>query len=201
MRWCFGYGLSYTTFAYSNLKIQEPEPSEQIRQLQKNNQIEKIKRLQKDIGKQTKDLKEEYVVSCDITNTGALPGKEIVQLYVSAKTPEIHRPVRELKGFSKVYLMPGETKQVQFLLTDRDFCVYADGWKSPRGRYTIELGTSSRDIRLSETIHAGTVDFDKNDDCADNIKQSEFNKMMISEKIPDQTTEHLPKQLSDASET
>lgn len=197
VRWCFGYGLSYTTFAYSNLKIQEPEPSEQIRQLQKNNQIEKIKRLQKDIEKQTKDLKEEYVVSCDITNTGALPGKEIVQLYVSAKTPEIHRPVRELKGFSKVYLMPGETKQVQFLLTDRDFCVYADGWKSPRGRYTIELGTSSRDIRLSETIHAGTVDFDKNDDCADNIKQSEFNKMMISEKIPDQTTEHLPKQLSD----
>ncbi len=194
VRWCFGYGLSYTTFAYSNLKIQEPELSEQIRQLQKNNQIEQIRRLQKDIGKQTKDLKEEYVVSCDITNTGTLSGKEIVQLYVSAKTAEIHRPVRELKGFSKVYLKPGETKQVQFLLTDRDFCVYADGWKSPRGRYTIELGASSRDIRLSETIHAGTVDFDKNDDFADNIKQSEFNKMMISEKIPDQVLEHLSKQ-------
>lgn len=103
VRWCFGYGLSYTTFAYSNLKIQK------------------------------------YFISCDITNTGTIPGKEIVQLYLSAKTPEIHRPVRELKGFSKIYLEPGETKQLQFLLTDRDFCVYADEWKSPRGRYTIEL--------------------------------------------------------------
>lgn len=137
VRWCFGYGLSYTTFAYSNLKIQK------------------------------------YVISCDITNTGTLPGKEIVQLYLSAKTPEIHRPVRELKGFSKIYLKPGETKQVQFLLTDRDFCVYADGWKRPRGRYTVELGASSRDIRLSETIVAGTVDFDKYHDCADDAKQSE----------------------------
>ncbi|WP_297042419.1 fibronectin type III-like domain-contianing protein [uncultured Eubacterium sp.] len=128
VRWCFGYGLSYTTFAYSNLKIQK------------------------------------YFISCDITNTGTIPGKEIVQLYLSAKTPEIHRPVRELKGFSKIYLEPGETKQLQFLLTDRDFCVYADGWKSPRGRYTIELGASGRDIRLSEAIQAGTVDFDKKSD-------------------------------------
>lgn len=202
VRWCFGYGLSYTAFAYSNLKIQKQESSGQIRQSQKNNQIEQIRQLQKDVGKQTKDLKEEYAISCDITNTGTIPGKEIVQLYVSAKTPEIHRPVRELKGFSKVYLKPGETKQVQFLLTDRDFCVYADGWKSPRGRYTIELGASSRDIRLSETIHAGTVDFDKNNDCTDNAKQSKFNKTMSSEKMPDLVLEHLskqflPKQLSD----
>ena len=121
-------------------------------------------------------------ISCDVTNTGALPGKEIVQLYVSAKTPEIHRPVRELKGFSKVLLQPGETKQVRFLLTDRDFCVYADGWKSPKGRYAIELGASGRDIRLSETVQAGTVDFDKHNDYSGDEEQSDFNKTMISEK-------------------
>ena len=197
VRWCFGYGLSYTTFAYSNLKIQKQEASEQFGLSQKNNQIEKVRQSQQNVGEQTEDLKGEYVISCDITNTGTIPGKEIVQLYLSAKTPEIHRPVRELKGFSKVYLKPGETKQLQFLLTDRDFCVYADGWKSPRGRYAIELGASSRDIRLSETIQAGTVDFDKYHDCADDAKQSEFHKIMISEKMPDQTLEHLPKQLSD----
>lgn len=167
VRWCFGHGLSYTTFVYSNLKIQKYEQLKQSR------------------------------ISCDVTNTGALPGKEIVQLYVSAKTPEIHRPVRELKGFSKVLLQPGETKQVRFLLTDRDFCVYADGWKSPKGRYAIELGASGRDIRLSETVQAGTVDFDKHNDYSGDEEQSDFNKTMISEKKAEQATDHLPKQLSD----
>ena len=169
VRWCFGYGLSYTTFAYSDLKVQKQEPSEQISQSQTNIQIEQIKQLQKNGKKRTESFKGKYVIFCNITNTGTLPGREIVQLYVSAKTPEIHRPVRELKGFSKIFLRPGETKQVQFLLTDRDFCVYADGWKSPRGVYNIELGASSRDIRLSETVHAGTVDFNKNNDCAEHV--------------------------------
>ena len=91
-------------------------------------------------------------VSVDIENVGKLGGKEVVELYISPKTEGIFRPVRELKGFDKVELMPGETKTVRFTLDDRSFAVWADGWRIPRGEYTVEVGSSSRDIRLSETI-------------------------------------------------
>ena len=92
-------------------------------------------------------------VSVDIENVGKLGGKEVVELYISPKTEGIFRPVRELKGFDKVELMPGETKTVRFTLDDRSFAVWADGWKIPDGEYEIQVGASSRDIRLTHTVN------------------------------------------------
>ena len=104
VRWPFGYGLSYTEFAYSDLKIDGDN------------------------------------VSVTVTNTGKCPGAEVVQLYVSAPQNGIHRPVRELKGFKKVFLQPGEAQTLTFTLSDRSFSVWQDGWKVPTGRYTISIG-------------------------------------------------------------
>jgi beta-glucosidase len=94
-------------------------------------------------------------ISLEVENTGSVAGKEVVELYISPKTEGIFRPVRELRGFEKLSLLPGESKAVRFTLDDRSFAIWADGWKIPGGEYTIEIGSSSRDIRLSETI---TVD-------------------------------------------
>ena len=91
-------------------------------------------------------------VTVQITNTGARPGHEIVQLYVAAPQDGIHRPVKELKGFKKVFLNPGECKRVTFTLDDRSFAVWHHGWVVPGGTYTIAIGASSSDIRLSGTM-------------------------------------------------
>jgi beta-glucosidase len=123
----FGYGLSYTTFSYSNLRIEKKEITD----------------------------KETVKVYVDITNTGEIRGKEIVQLYVSDETHVIDRPLRELKGFEKVELMPKETKTVEFILDKRSFAWYHVGisdWYLGSGKYKIGIGTSSREIKLVEEI-------------------------------------------------
>lgn len=116
VRFPFGYGLSYTEFAYSDLQIHD------------------------------------RTVTATITNTGVVPGSEVVQLYIAPPRGGIHRPVRELKGFARVELLPGESRQVSFSLDDRSFAVWADGWKVPNGSYKVELAASSRDIRLQGFI-------------------------------------------------
>ena len=123
----FGYGLSYTTFSYSNLRIEKNEITDQ----------------------------ETVKVYVDVTNTGEIFGKEIVQLYVSDQTHIIDRPLRELKGFEKVELMPNETKTVEFILDKRSFAWYHVGisdWYLGSGIYKIEIGKSSREIELVEEI-------------------------------------------------
>ena len=112
VRFPFGYGLSYTSFAYNSLKIEDRR------------------------------------VMATVTNTGIVPGAEIVQLYVAAPQDGLYRPVRELKGFVKIFLEPGESREVVYDLDDRSFAVWANGWKVPGGTYTVELGASSADIRL-----------------------------------------------------
>ena len=124
----FGYGLSYTTFAYSNLKISNEDPTE----------------------------KDTVTVSVDVTNTGNIAGKEIVQLYIKDCTDSAIRPEKELKGFEKVALDPGETKTVTMELDKRSFAWYSTelhDWFAASGDYQILVGASSRDIRLTETIH------------------------------------------------
>lgn len=87
-------------------------------------------------------------VTAAITNTGSVSGAEVVQLYIAPPQNGIHRPVRELKGFARVELEPGESRQVTFTLDDRSFAVWADGWTVPGGSYEVLLAASSQDIRL-----------------------------------------------------
>ena len=127
----FGYGLSYTSYAYSNLRIDKPEITEN----------------------------DTVTVSVDVTNTGDIEGKEIVQLYVRDLTGAARRPLRELKGYEKVSLKPGETKTVNFVLDYRSFSWYHTGikdWYAASGDYRILIGASSRDLRLSEKVHLTT---------------------------------------------
>ena len=118
----FGFGLSYTEFAYSDLTV-TPE------------------------GKTVK-------VHCTVKNTGDRVGTEVVQLYVAPPQGKAFRPVRELRAFRKVFLQPGESAGVDFTLCRRAFAYYnvnTSDWFVEGGEYGIEVGVSSRDIRL----HAG----------------------------------------------
>lgn len=91
-------------------------------------------------------------VKATITNTGKVPGAEVVQLYIAPPLDGLHRPEKELKGFARVELLPGESKQVEFTLDDRSFAVWADGWKVTGGIYEVLLAASAQDIRLRSEI-------------------------------------------------
>ncbi len=89
-------------------------------------------------------------VSINIKNTGAMAGKEVVQLYVQDNESKVVRPIKELKGFNKVSLRPGELKKITFTLTKRDlsyFDVHSQAWRADAGKFTVLVGSSSRDIR------------------------------------------------------
>lgn len=121
--WPFGHGLSYTSFAYSRLEI---------------------------AGEGTA-----WTVRCDVENTGSRFGKEVVQLYLAPPEGPLFRPRRELRGFVKVALAPGEKKTVSLSLSRRAFSCYdaaAACWRLAGGRYRVEVGASSRDIRLTGTV-------------------------------------------------
>ena len=79
-------------------------------------------------------------VSVAVKNTGSFAGAEVVQLYIGAPQDGLHRPLRELKGFQKVFLQPGESRTVTFTLTDRSFAVWQDGWNIPAGTYAVCIG-------------------------------------------------------------
>lgn len=117
----FGHGLSYTTFAYRNLTVEKKRfrESEALR------------------------------VSVDVTNTGSRAGKEVVQLYVAPKRGTVIRPVRELRGFDKIELAPGETKTVQFILDRRAYAYWSTeihDWYMESGEYEIQIGRNAQDI-------------------------------------------------------
>lgn len=124
----FGHGLSYTSFEYSNLYVS-------------HSSIKDTQTLQ---------------LTVDITNTGAVAGKEVVQVYINPSDKGIAiRPVREFKGYEKVALEPKETKTVKFNLDKRAFAYYnvvINDWYVESGIYGIEVGASSRDIRLIEKV-------------------------------------------------
>ena len=131
----FGYGLSYTDFTYSNMKVT----------------VNGKNAADVDVIKET----DEIVVTADITNTGNCDGAEIVQLYI--KNPVVYeiRPEKELRDFAKVFLKAGETKTVTFTLNARAFSYYETrihDWYAESGDYKILLASSSRDIRLQDTV-------------------------------------------------
>lgn len=127
-RFPFGFGLSYTTFEYGNLKVKS----------------DKIK--------SGEDLK----FSVDITNTGKVNGAEAVQVYVSDLQCSLPRPIKELKAFDKVFLKKGETKTVEFTLDKDAFSFYdpaKHGWTLEPGEFKILIGSSSADIRKEFSIN------------------------------------------------
>jgi beta-glucosidase len=122
----FGHGLSYTSFEYADLKLVDSTP-------EKGGVVARFK----------------------VTNTGNRSGSEIAQLYVSDLAASLPRPVKELKGFQKVALQPGETQQVEIFLDSRAFAFYDPyhkGWKVEPGEFEILVGASSRDIRLKASF-------------------------------------------------
>lgn len=127
VNFCFGHGLSYTEFEYSDFRCDHDALTD------------------KDILK----------VSCRVKNVGARAGREAVQLYVGRPDSRVSRPVRELKGFQKILLLPGEEKEIVFELNPGDFAYYetkVSGWFVDSGRVVIEIGSSSRDIRLVKEL-------------------------------------------------
>jgi beta-glucosidase len=123
----FGHGLSYTKFKYSNLKLS-------AKSITPN---------------------ESFKVQVDVTNTGKVAGKEIVQLYVRDIISTFARPEKELKAFEKVELKPKQTKTITFTL-DREAFWYFDAvknvWSTEPGEFEILVGASSRDIRLNDSV-------------------------------------------------
>ena len=125
VKYPFGFGLSYTTFEYSNMKI-------------KNNNDNTIN------------------VSITITNTGNMEGKEVVQLYISCLNSKLFRAKQELKRFKKINLLPGESKEVTFNLDEESFSyynIYTHKFEIEEGQYSINIGSSSRDIKFSSIIN------------------------------------------------
>jgi len=127
VRYPFGFGLSYTTFVLSNVKVTPVAKS-------KNN---------------------DYKVSVSLENMGTLPGSEVVQVYVHDVHAKVLRPAKELKAFTKVSLPPREKKRVELRLNRNSFAYYDEvkrAWVTTKGEYEILVGTSSRDLPLKHSI-------------------------------------------------
>lgn len=127
VKYPFGYGLSYTSFDYSNLKLSSKKIFSG----------------------------DSLTVSYDVTNAGDVAGKEVSQLYVKDKLSTIYMPDKELKGFEKSELMPGETKTVTITLDKRSFAFFnvnQSDFEVESGEFEILIGASSRDIRLRSTV-------------------------------------------------
>lgn len=128
----FGHGLSYTTFAYSNLRLSKEHITDQ----------------------------DTLTATVTVTNTGSRAGKTVVQLYVGDPVSSVFRPVRELKGFEKVELQPGESRDVSFTLCKRAFAYWntqLHDWYVESGDFTIEIGQSSRHIDVSATVQVDST--------------------------------------------
>ena len=127
VNFCFGHGLSYTKFEYSNLMLNKDSLTDQ----------------------------DTLTVSVEVKNTGAVAGKAAVQLYVRDVESTVRRPVRELRAFEKVPLQPGEIKAVTFTLDKRAFAYWepkCHDFFVESGEFIIEIGESSRDIRAAQSV-------------------------------------------------
>ena len=131
----FGFGLSYTTFEYSNLKLVAGDGTNEL-----------------------------VTAQFEIKNTGARAGAEVAQLYVHKKNPGRPRPEKELKGFKKVFLKAGETQTVTVALNRGAFSAYdpaRGGWVAEPDDFEISIGSSSRDLRLQGGYHLADTAFEK----------------------------------------
>ena len=157
----FGFGLSYTTFEYSNLQLGEKG------------------------------------ASFTLTNTGSIDGAEVAQLYIRAQNPSVYRPAKELKGFKKVFLKAGESKQVAIPLDDKAFRYWnsvTNRFETDGGTYDILIGASVQDIRLTAAVEVKGTEAPACEDRAKlpdyfsgsvkNIPDAEF-EALLGHEIPD----------------
>jgi len=125
-RYAFGYGLSYTSFSYSNLQLDKTSmtPNDSIR------------------------------ISFTLTNTGSVAGEEVTQLYIRDKVASVVRPLKELKGFEKVMLQPGASKTITFIINKEKLSFYNSQlqWVAEPGSFDIMIGAASDDIKLKSMI-------------------------------------------------
>jgi beta-glucosidase len=123
----FGFGLSYTSFEYKDVKISKDKFKEN----------------------------DEIRVSVTLTNTGKMEGSEGIQLYIEDTESSVSRPLKELKGFTKVSLKPGETRQICMLLNKKAFSFWdpeTKDWFAEKGKFKIHIGSSSADIKFTKEI-------------------------------------------------
>ena len=128
----FGHGLSYTSFDFSDLRLSRKRITDQ----------------------------ESLTATVRVTNTGKRAGKSVVQLYVGDCESSVFRPVRELKGFEKIFLEPGESKDVSFTLDKRSFAYWntkIHDWHVESGEFRIEIGHSSRDIACCAAVQVDST--------------------------------------------
>ena len=161
----FGFGLSYSTFEYSDLHISPNIP--------------------------LANEKVNITVTFNITNTSQIDGAEIAQLYIRDKVCSVERPFKELKGFDKVFLKAGETKTISITIDNRALSFYdidTHDWKAEEGEFEVLIGASSRDIRLSETFSfsptlnsISTVKVENNFIIFPNPSKGEFTVHFVSE--------------------
>jgi len=135
--WPFGHGLSYTRFTYANLKIASGWASVSV-----PTPIAAV---------ESGDHLETITVACDVTNAGDRAGDEVVQLYLRDDYSSVITFDRVLRGFARVSLAAGETRRVSFTLQPADLAVYdrQNQWTVEPGRFTIWIGASSEDLRLT----------------------------------------------------
>jgi beta-glucosidase len=161
----FGYGLSYTTFEYTDIIVDKKEITD----------------------------KETIEVKVKVKNTGKVKGKEIVQLYVRDVESKVNRPEKELKGFEKIELAPGEEKTVTFKLDKRSFAYYNTeirDWYVESGEFEILVGKSSKEIELKETVKVNSTitikkKYDRNSTIEDLMEDPEASQILkeLLEKI------------------
>jgi beta-glucosidase len=122
----FGYGLSYTSFTYSDIIL----------------------------GKKEVTPKDELTVSCKVRNTGSRAGQEVIQLYIRDVVGSVTRPVKELKNFKKILLQPGESKDVVFVIKNKDLAFYRNDmtFGSEPGKFQVFIGGNSRDVKQAEFL-------------------------------------------------
>jgi beta-glucosidase len=122
----FGFGLSYTSFSYTNLAL----------------------------SKKAMNMKDSIAVSFTLTNTGKLAGAEVVQLYLHNKRASVVMPVKALKDFQKIMLQPGESKKIKFNIKKEKLSFYNANlkWDAAPTDFDLMIGSSSEDIRLKESF-------------------------------------------------
>ena len=162
----FGYGLSYTTFAYSDLTL----------------------------SRETIEEGDALTVSVTVTNTGARSGKAVVQLYIAPEKVEMIRPVRELKEFAKVELAPGESRTVTFALGQRAFAHWnpvAHSWRCESGRYTVQIGENAHDICLEADVRMEAEPIPPEGGYTPDMPMGEFAKSRKGHKFLDENVVYM----------